>query len=53
MVFHTTKFPDGMKGCLRAELAHDAPELEGVPGVKTAVTDTEQAHGARQTRAVF
>ena len=36
----TTRIPDGMKGLLRAELAHNAPELEGVPGVKTAVADT-------------
>ena len=36
----TTRLPNGMKGHLRAELAHDAPELEGVLGVKTAVADT-------------
>ena len=36
----TTRLPDGVKGRLRAELAHNAPELEGVPGLKTAVADT-------------
>ena len=36
----TTRLPDGMKGHLRAKLAYNAPELEGVPGVKTTITDT-------------
>ena len=36
----TTRLPDGVKGHLRAELAYNAPELEGVPGLKTAVADT-------------
>ena len=36
----TTRLPDGVKGRSRAELAHNAPELEGVPGVKTTVADT-------------
>ena len=40
----TTRLPNGMKGHLGVELAHDAAELEGVPGVKTAVLTQKVQH---------